>query len=209
MNTLLAPMALRRIRFRISLLAGAWTVLCLASCSGTTPFKDTTPIRIATAAAPEPEAEPAPAAKQVSVRDNSVSLEDTVQFSYNKAGVLEDAISTLENIAQTLKDNTHVSKVRIDGHASEEGSTQHNRTLSSARARAVQAFLVARGVSRRRLSTKAFGESSPVADNDTESGREQNRRVEFKILKQQPTRERIETDPETGEVTVLETLSED
>lgn len=192
-------------------LASGLMLLTSFACSGTTAFKDTTPIRIAAATAAEPEPEPvaaAPAEKRVSIRDNTVSVSDTIQFSYDGARVLEDAFQTLESVAQVIKDNPHVKKVRIEGHASEEGTEQHNQRLSTLRAKAVRTYLIARGVPARRLATKGFGESNPIADNDSESGREQNRRVEFNILSQDITRERIETDPETGEERVLETLND-
>ena len=71
--------------------------------------------------------------------------------------------------------------VRIEGHASSEGQTEHNQKLSENRAHAVMRYLVRHGVDEKRLSAVGFGSTVPVSDNDTVEGREANRRVEFTV----------------------------
>jgi OOP family OmpA-OmpF porin len=100
-----------------------------------------------------------------------------------------------------------VQKVSIEGHASGEGEAQHNLALSKARAEAVRAFLVKKGISADRLASAGFGETKPIASNDTEEGREKNRRVEFRITKQEVTKEKVEVDPSTGKETIVEKTS--
>ena len=73
-------------------------------------------------------------------------------------------------------------KIQIRGHTDNRGEERYNIYLSRKRAKAVMAYLIEQGVSPRRLSYKAFGESQPAADNSTEKGRSINRRVEFLIV---------------------------
>lgn len=73
--------------------------------------------------------------------------------------------------------------VRVEGHTDSIASEAYNQTLSERRAEAVADWLAAHGVDRQRLRTVGWGESRPVATNDTPSGRQQNRRVEVIIEK--------------------------
>jgi outer membrane protein OmpA-like peptidoglycan-associated protein len=91
-------------------------------------------------------------------------------------------MGTLNMIVQILKDNPDI-KFEIDGHTDNSGSAPHNLTLSQARADAVKAQLISMGISGARLTSKGFGDSKPVSDNNTPEGKANNRRVEFvKIL---------------------------
>jgi len=73
----------------------------------------------------------------------------------------------------------------IEGHTDSTGSAEHNQQLSLNRANAVRNYLVGYGVDSRRVTTQGFGESMPVASNDTAQGRQQNRRVELRIIPNQ------------------------
>ena len=73
--------------------------------------------------------------------------------------------------------------VQIEGHADNVGADDYNLALSKARAEAVVKYLVDHGIPQERLSAKGFGAGQPVADNKTEEGRQQNRRVVFRIVK--------------------------
>jgi len=90
--------------------------------------------------------------------------------------VLDEALAVLNEYKQL--------RVLIEGHTSSEGTREHNLDLSARRAKSVKAYLVDKGVDADRLETEGFGPDRPVASNDTEAGREQNRRIEFKILRQ-------------------------
>ena len=68
------------------------------------------------------------------------------------------------------------------GHTDSTGTAEYNQQLSLNRANAVRNHLVGNGVDTRRVTTEGYGESQPVADNDTESGRQLNRRVELRIV---------------------------
>ena len=185
-----------------------WIALAaVLGCGGTTTFQDTTPIRSAVAPpAPPPEAPP-PAKKEVKIRDNRIEIGEKIQFAYDKAEVLSESFAILDELAKVIQENPHVQKVSIEGHASDEGEEQHNLILSKARAEAVRAYLIAKGVSADRLSSTGFGEGKPLVANDTPEGREKNRRVEFHITKQEVTKEKVEIDPATGQEKVIEKSS--
>jgi OOP family OmpA-OmpF porin len=193
---------------RWSLACGIPLVLAsVSACGGTITFADTTPIRIAVAP-PPPEPEPLPPPKkEVKIRDNRMEISEKIQFAYNDSRILEVSFEMMDELAKVMQENPHVQKVRIEGHASSEGSDELNMALSNARAHAVRAYLIAKGVSADRLAAVGYGETKPIATNDTEAGRETNRRVEFQITKQAVTKEKVEIDPSTGEEKVIETTS--
>src|SRR5690606_8669249 len=103
-------------------------------------------------------------------------------------------------IAQVINDNPQLKKIRIEGHASAEGGHDHNVKLSKKRAKAALGHLSQKGkVDNNRLESEGYGPDRPIASNDSESGRETNRRVEFTILEQEYTVTTKTVDPETGE----------
>ena len=87
----------------------------------------------------------------------------------------------LGEVAATLVDYPN-SLIDVYGHTDSTGSDAFNQALSERRAKAVADYLIARNVDRRRIMTQGFGETQPIADNGTEAGRAQNRRVEIKII---------------------------
>ncbi len=70
------------------------------------------------------------------------------------------------------------SRIRIAGHTDNVGNPRRNQRLSEARAEAVKAYLVAHGIDESRIEAVGFGDTQPVAPNDTDEGRAQNRRIE-------------------------------
>jgi len=186
--------------------------ICLAlamfGCGGTTTFQDTTPIRIAVAppAPPAPPPPPQPE-KQVKIRDNRIELGQKIQFALDKSEILPASFALMDELAKTIQENPQVQKVSIEGHASDEGEEQHNLILSKARAEAVRLYLISKGVAADRLTSTGFGETKPLVANDSEAGREKNRRVEFHITKQEVTKEKVEVDPTTGSEKVIEKTS--
>lgn len=185
------------------------TMLYLAACGGVTAFQGQSALSVVgtppapPAPAPAPPApEPAPPAR-VEVRDNKIEIKEKIQFAYNKATILEQSFSLMDEIAALMVKHPHLKKIAIEGHASSEGDAAHNVTLSDARAKAVMTYLVGKGVDAGRLTAKGFGAKRPIADNDSEEGREKNRRVEFLILEQDITEKKVEVD-HTGKEKVLE-----
>lgn len=85
-------------------------------------------------------------------------------------------------VADLLKKNRWVKKVRIEGHTDTRGKDDYNMELSDRRARSVMKYLVENGVEASRLTAQGFGEDKPIASNKTNRGRAKNRRVEFIII---------------------------
>jgi outer membrane protein OmpA-like peptidoglycan-associated protein len=83
----------------------------------------------------------------------------------------------------TLLKDKSTMEIEIIGHTDNVGPDAYNMALSERRAKTVVAYLVRRGIAQERLAVQFFGETKPVETNDTDEGREKNRRVEFKILK--------------------------
>lgn len=108
---------------------------------------------------------------------------DNLTFEYNSADITDSAAAILDIAALFLQKNEGV-KVEIAAHTDDVGSPEFNLDLSNQRAEAVVEALVERGASRERLVAKGYGESDPIADNTTEEGQAQNRRVEFRILEE-------------------------
>lgn len=114
--------------------------------------------------------------------EQAVALQ-SVNFEFGADTLTADAKAIVDGIAKSLTMQTNV-KVQIDGHTDALGPQAYNLTLSQQRAKAVMAELVANGVAADRLSADGDGEFNPIASNETEAGRAQNRRVEFKIVAQ-------------------------
>ncbi len=101
-----------------------------------------------------------------------------VNFDNDQATLRPEAMATLDQMAATLKEWGNV-KVEVAGHTDARASDDYNMKLSERRANAVRDYLVSKGVAADRLTAKGYGESQPVADNETEEGRYKNRRVEL------------------------------
>jgi len=110
-----------------------------------------------------------------------VALED-IFFDFDKATIRKDSYRIIDEVAASLLANPQIKKVEVQGHTSSEGTEEYNLDLSQRRMENVVQALVERGVERSRLVPKGYGESRPIASNDTEAGREKNRRVQFVIL---------------------------
>lgn len=104
-----------------------------------------------------------------------------VHFDFDQATLKPEAIAILDEAAGLLNQHSRVA-VEVAGHTDSVGSEDYNQGLSERRANAVRDYLVSKGVSASRLSARGYGESRPVASNDTEEGRAENRRTELVVL---------------------------
>jgi outer membrane protein OmpA-like peptidoglycan-associated protein len=124
------------------------------------------------AQAPPPPPPAPPAKRKIVLRG--------VNFDFDKANIRADARPILDEAANTLR-NEGTIRIVAEGHTDSRGTDAYNQRLSERRARAVKDYLVKAGVAANRIEIAGMGESSPVASNDTEDGRAQNRRVELRI----------------------------
>ena len=104
-----------------------------------------------------------------------------VFFNTGKWDVKEDSYSELERLVLLLSDLPKL-RIEISGHTDNIGNKSYNELLSQRRADAVVRYLVSKGIDKNRLIAKGYGQSIPVATNDTEEGRSTNRRTEFEII---------------------------
>ena len=101
-----------------------------------------------------------------------------IQFETGKAAIKPDSAKVLDEVAKLLAGQAGL-KLRIEGHTDNVGGSAQNKKLSDERAAAVKAWLVGHNASAANLTTAGLGDTKPVADNSTESGRAKNRRVEL------------------------------
>jgi outer membrane protein OmpA-like peptidoglycan-associated protein len=111
-------------------------------------------------------------------------------FDFDSSVVRGAARDNLTNLAQSLR-NYPDTEVLIVGHTDSQGSDSYNQGLSERRAAAARDYLVTQGVASNRIRTMGLGESEPVATNDTDAGRAQNRRVEVAIFANEATRQEL------------------
>ena len=109
-----------------------------------------------------------------------LNMPSNITFPTDQSSIMPAFYPTLTSVALVLKEFDR-SIVDVYGHTDAQGSDAYNFQLSQQRASSVSQFLGSQGVDPRRLNTQGFGKTQPVASNDTEAGRAQNRRVEISI----------------------------
>lgn len=139
----------------------------IAKCEG---WEEAKPAPVVAAPAPVVAPEPAPVAPAKFIG----------HFDFDKADVKE--VPELDVFAAYMNEVAD-SKVTITGHTDSSGSESYNQALSVKRAQDVADYLAGKGIAADRMTVSGMGESSPVADNGTEAGRAENRRVEVEIVK--------------------------
>jgi len=124
---------------------------------------------------PTPAPLPPPVSRKIVLRG--------VHFDFDRSEIRSDSRPVLDEAASALKENSNV-RISVEGHTDNVGSDAYNEKLSVRRAEAVFRYMVNQGISPERMEVIGYGESRPVADNDTDSGRAQNRRVELHVVNQ-------------------------
>ncbi len=117
-------------------------------------------------------------------RDGDViklNLPDGVTFDFGKSNLKPQFYPALNNVASTLKQYNQTI-VEVSGHTDSVGSDAANQALSEARANTVADYLIGQGLMRQRFEIIGMGERYPIASNDTDAGRAQNRRVEIRVV---------------------------
>jgi len=137
---------------------------------------------VAPAPVPEPAPvvvpPPAPAPKPVIIEKGRQTL--NVEFDFDKSTIKKGYYQDIDDLAQVMKDYPDLSVV-IEGHTDSVGTAAYNKKLSQERADAVKKYMVEKGIDANRLKAQGFGEDKPIAGNETEEGRQKNRRVEAAV----------------------------
>ena len=181
----------KTIAHPLAALALVVAVLPVAGC-GPTVFQGNSGLKIVgdLPPLPPPKIKPPPKPQRVQLTANKIVINEKVQFDYDKATIKEVSHSLLDEVTKVIQDNPQLKKIRIEGHASREqksvAADNYNKRLSDQRAKAVMQYLVSKGVDKNRLEAVGYGVEKPIASNDTDEGREKNRRVEFNIIEQVP-----------------------
>src|SRR5687767_5340229 len=116
------------------------------------------------------------------VGDNiTLNMPSSITFALNSADLNAQFYNALDGVSLVLKEYNK-TVIEVAGHTDSSGSDQYNQQLSQRRAGAVASYLGSHGVNNQRLITVGAGEAHPVASNDSEAGRSQNRRVEMTIV---------------------------
>ncbi len=147
-----------------------WIHLCSYQFGGGLLIAETKPLQVTASLLPASEL------KTQIDKTGKVALH--VNFATDKTDILPDSQPQIAQVVQLLKQDAAL-KLAVNGYTDGTGDAAHNKTLSEGRAKAVVAALIAQGIEASRLTAAGFGDADPVADNATEQGKSQNRRVEL------------------------------
>lgn len=130
-----------------------------------------------------------PTPKVVTIRDEikvqveeKIVITQKIHFAFNSSAIRPISYPILDDVAELLRENPQIQLVEVEGHTDWVGSAEYNMRLSQRRAKSVVNYLVKHGTAAGRLSPRGYGESRPVADNNTAEGRAKNRRTEFTVV---------------------------
>ena len=122
----------------------------------------------------------------VTVTPTEIVISRQVQFHFGQSSLTQTVDPVSDDLLGEVRDaivkHPEIELIEVQGHADIVGTAEYNRKLSEARAEAVRGWLVKRGIPANRLLARGFGSKDPVASNDSEKGRQENRRVQFIIV---------------------------
>jgi outer membrane protein OmpA-like peptidoglycan-associated protein len=125
---------------------------------------------------------PAPKKTVVIIEKDKIVVKKKIHFATGRAEIRTDSHIILDAVIDVLANHPEIRKIRVEGHTDSMGSDASNKRLSQKRAHAVMDYLIKQGILGDMLVARGYGETMPVAPNNTRRGREQNRRVAFTIL---------------------------
>ncbi|KAB2840238.1 OmpA family protein [bacterium] len=126
--------------------------------------------------------EPCPACdRPAQVEARQITIDQVIHFEFDKANIRPQSYPILDDVVAIIKSNPSIKMVKIEGYTDSIGSDAYNMKLSQRRANSVKTYLVNKGIPASMLDAVGFGESKPVATNDTAEGRAKNRRTEFHV----------------------------
>jgi OOP family OmpA-OmpF porin len=148
---------------------------------------------------PEPEAStPEPSAdsqegdvkeaSEARITDRNIVISGKVLFETGKAKLKKVSFAVLDEVVRAIEKHPEIIKLQVVGHTDSDGDAKANKRLSKRRATSVMNYLIKKGIERDRLSAVGMGEDAPIASNDTEEGKDKNRRVEFVIVERAEVR---------------------
>lgn len=114
--------------------------------------------------------------------EEKIVITQKIHFAFNKWDIRPVSFPILDDVATVLRQNQQIQKIRVEGHTDWIGSDEYNMKLSLKRANSVRDYLIQKGIEADRLIAEGYGESRPVADNNTDLGRAKNRRTEFTVI---------------------------
>lgn len=120
--------------------------------------------------------------KEVILKPNEIYILKNVLFDFDKSELLDISVSELDKLYNHLTNHSKLN-IEIHGHTDNVGLETRNQELSEQRAKAVADYLISKGLDTSRIKSFGFGSTQPIATNGTEDGRQQNRRVAFKLIK--------------------------
>jgi len=137
--------------------------------------------------------------EELVVYEDRIELTQQIEFVVNTNTIQDYSLKIVDVIAETLNEKANIGHVAIIGHASQEGSTEHNYELSESRARAIWQKLIERGVAYERISYQGAGEVRPLEgyEDESEESLQKNRRTEFQITQWFKTPEEMPDYPDT------------
>jgi outer membrane protein OmpA-like peptidoglycan-associated protein len=127
---------------------------------------------------------PAPKTNVVIIEKDKIVVKKKIHFATGRAEIRSDSFIILDAVIDILANHPEIKKLRVEGHTDSVGSDAFNMTLSQKRAQAVVDYLIQQGIPADMLIARGYGETMPIAPNNTRRGKEQNRRVAFTILEQ-------------------------
>ena len=116
------------------------------------------------------------------VAEEKIIITQKIHFEFDKSTIRPISYPILDDVAHLLQINPQIKKIRVEGHTDWIGSDAYNQLLSERRANSVREYLIAKGIAPNRLIAVGYGESRPIADNNTTKGRAKNRRTEFTVI---------------------------
>lgn len=135
------------------------------------------------------------ASEHVVVTCDEIQVLEPIAFGTGTDGVAAESLPLLTEIAEALNGATWIHQVQVEGHTDATGSSAYNQRISHERAKAVAEHLTMLGVAPARVTFIGYGETRPIASNDTAEGRAMNRRISFTIVERDAC-------PGDGETTV-------
>ncbi|MCB9589857.1 MAG: OmpA family protein [Polyangiaceae bacterium] len=117
------------------------------------------------------------------IEKGQIKILEQVKFKTASDVILPESDEILQAVKKILDENPDIESISVEGHTDSRGSAAYNRALSKRRAASVVKWLTKNGIDKSRLTSKGFGPDKPIDTNDTDEGRQNNRRVEFHIVK--------------------------